>query len=242
MARLTALADRLRLIWSPLEATDRYGQKLRAPVVNSDISAFVARIKRGSRTIVFVPDLAGRIVEDASKKKRRLFDVQFEHFCRVVWNVPGCVAVVEELSRVTSPSYAPQVWQNLSTAGRHQGITLIATAQRPAQIDKDFLGNCTEIRAYRVNYEPDARALASVMRAPPEIFLELADRNYLHRWIRERRWVRGVQEIPGIEPGGVIAEGEGSYPAEAVLRDRVAMTARTGPIEKKAPKKPAKRR
>lgn len=211
-SRLGPLLDtRLVLVWSPLEATDRYGYRLRAPVVSSDVPRLVSLIKRGSRTLVFVPDLTGRVVKDASGKQRKLFDVQFEMFCRIVWNCPGCVAVVEELSRVTSPSYAPQLWQNLSTAGRHQGITLIATAQRPAQIDKDFLGNCTEIRAYRVNYDADARALASVMRAEPELFLELPDREFLHRWIRERRWERGTQPLPGAGAVVVHAAGEGAY-------------------------------
>lgn len=173
------------LVWSPLELTDRYGQKFSAPVVSS-IPELVKRVKARAPAVVFVP---------ASNPK--VMAGQFDLFCRVVWHTPRAVALIEELSRVTSPSFAPQAWQNLSTAGRHQGLTIIATAQRPAQIDKDFLGNCTEVRAYRVNYEADAKALASIMRERPEAFLELPDRHFIHRWIRERRNETGVQAIPG---------------------------------------------
>jgi hypothetical protein len=71
--------------------------------------------------------------------------------------------LVEELSRVTMPSWSPPAWRNLSTAGRHQGLKLIGTSQRPASIDKDFLGNCTEIRCYRVNYDRDAKVMADAL-------------------------------------------------------------------------------
>ena len=181
-------------IWSPLEATDRYGEKFGAAVVRS-VPELVAKLK-ARQAVVFVPDLTGRRIVVAGRT-RKLIDVQFELFCRAVWYTPGAVALIEELSRVTSPSYAPPAWQNLTTAGRHQGLTIMATAQRPAQIDKDFLGNCTEVRAYRVSYVEDARALASVMRERPEVFLELPDRHYRHRWIRELRTVEGVQALPG---------------------------------------------
>lgn len=85
---------------------------------------------------------------------------QFDRFCRIVWELNGATVLVEELSRVTMASWSPPAWKNLSTAGRHQGLTIIGTSQRPATIDKDFLGNCTEIRCYRVNYDNDAKVMA----------------------------------------------------------------------------------
>lgn len=187
-ARVTEILARERrplLVWSALEETDCYGKKFNAPIVRS-IPELVKRLKARAPAVVFVP--AGN---------PKLMAGQFDLFCRCVWHTPKAVALIEELSRVTQPSYAPQAWQNLSTAGRHRGLTVIATAQRPAQIDKDFLGNCTEVRAYRVNYENDAKALASIMREQPERFLDLPDRHYVHRWIRERRNETGVQPLPG---------------------------------------------
>ena len=140
------------LIWSPLEKTDQYAAFCDG-TITSKITEFIALVKAGAKAIVFVPT-----GNDGDVKR------QFDLFCRVVWEVENCHCLVEELSRVTMASWAPPAWRNLSTAGRHQGITLIGVTQRPAKIDKDFLGNCTEVRCYRLNYDVDAKVLADTMR------------------------------------------------------------------------------
>lgn len=137
------------LVWSPLEKTDNYAAFCGGTVVTGKISELVAQIKAGTKAIIYVP--TGK---DSDVKK------QFDLFCRCVWEIEGAHVLVEELSRVTMASWAPPAWKNLSTAGRHQGLTIIGTSQRPANIDKDFLGNCTEIRCYRVNYDTDAKVMA----------------------------------------------------------------------------------
>lgn len=137
------------LVWSPLEKTDNYGQFIGGEVITGQITKVVEAIKAGKTKIVYVP------IGDAKAVKK-----QFDLFCRVAWELDGWGILVEELSRVTMPSWSPPAWKNLSTAGRHQGLTLIGISQRPAQIDKDFLGNCTEIRCYRVNYNADAKVMA----------------------------------------------------------------------------------
>jgi hypothetical protein len=144
------------LIWSPLEKTDNYGQFCGGVVVHK-ITDLIAQVKAKQKAIVFVP--SGK---DSEVKK------QFDLFCRIVWNLEGATVLVEELSRVTMPSWAPPAWKNLSTAGRHQGLTIIGVSQRPSQIDKDFLGNCTEIRCYRVNYDNDAKVMADALGLQPD--------------------------------------------------------------------------
>lgn len=142
--------DRL-LVWSPLEKTDDYAGFCGGIVVTK-ITDLVAAVKAGEKAIVYWPKGS-----DAEIK------TQFDRFCRIVWELEGTTVLVEELSRVTMASWAPPAWKNLSTAGRHQGLTIIGTSQRPAQIDKDFLGNCTEIRCYRVNYDTDAKTMADAL-------------------------------------------------------------------------------
>lgn len=143
-------------IWSPLEKTDQYAAFC-GGVVTSKITEFISLVKAGTKAIVYVPTGDSKAVK-----------MQFDLFCRVVWEVENCHCLVEELSRVTMASWAPPAWKNLSTAGRHQGITLIGVSQRPANIDKDFLGNCTEIRCYRLNYDTDAKVLADSLRLETE--------------------------------------------------------------------------
>jgi hypothetical protein len=139
------------LVWSPLEKTDDYAGFCNGTVVMR-ITDLVAAVKAGMKAIVYWPQGS-----DAEIK------TQFDRFCRIVWELEGATVLVEELSRVTMASWAPPAWKNLSTAGRHQGLTIIGTSQRPANIDKDFLGNCTEIRCYRVNYDTDAKVMADAL-------------------------------------------------------------------------------
>lgn len=145
------------IVWSPLEKTDNYAGFIGGTVITGKISELVARIKAGETRLVYVPTGT-----DAEVKK------QFDLFCRVVWNLEGWTVLVEELSRVTMASWAPPAWKNLSTAGRHQGLRIIGTSQRPANIDKDFLGNCSEVRCYRVNYDTDAKVMADALNLQTE--------------------------------------------------------------------------
>ena len=137
------------LVWSPLEDTDDY-ESFCGGVVVRKITDLVAQVKAGARAIVYWP---------ASGSDKEL-KTQFDLFCRVAFECRGAHVLVEELSQVTMPSWAPPAWKKLSTAGRHRGLTLIGVSQRPANIDKDFLGNCTEVRCYRVNYDADAKVMA----------------------------------------------------------------------------------
>lgn len=137
------------VVWSPLEDTDDYATFC-GGVVARKITDLVAEVKAGATAIVYWP-AAG-----SDKELKQQFDL----FCRVVFECRGAHVLVEELSQVTMPSWAPPAWKKLSTAGRHRGLTLIGVSQRPANIDKDFLGNCTEVRCYRVNYDADAKVMA----------------------------------------------------------------------------------
>ncbi len=194
VANITPLLGQGRalLVWSPLEATDDYAGKFGGAVVRA-IPDLVSKIKAGVMVLVFVPSEDPKIMKG-----------QFDLFCRIAWQVPNSIVVVEELSRVTAPSFAPLPWKNLSTAGRHQGIKLYGLSQRPAHMDKDFFGACTEIRAYRVGYDDDAKALQSVLREPWDKFMMLEKFHYVHLWKDPRRKVQGVQPLPGQSAPAVI--------------------------------------
>ena len=167
------------VVWSALERSDNYAGILRVPATES-LADMIAAWRAG-KSAVYVPPQNPKLIGEA-----------FSLFCRAAWCMAGAVVLVEELSRVTSPSYAPPAWRDLSTAGRHQGITLIGTAQRPAQVDKDFMGNATTIRCFRVNYENDARVMANVLREKPEEMMQLPDFHFIERNLSSRTNTRGI--------------------------------------------------
>lgn len=84
----------------------------------------------------------------------------FELVCRAVMAAGDLVFLAEELSDVTTPSYAPPAWRQVITQGRHQALHILGATQRPALIDKTFLGNSTRRRCGVLGYEPDRRCMA----------------------------------------------------------------------------------
>jgi hypothetical protein len=170
------------LVWSPLEETDQYAGVIGGTVVTS-IADLVAAIKAKKTRLVYVPNKTD-------------MKAQFDRFCRVAWELTGWVIVVEELSQVTKPSWAPPAWSKLSTAGRHRGLTIIGTAQRPAMVDKAFFGNCSEIRCYAVGYIEDARVMAGTMFCDYKEILALPQYHYIHRDVRAKINAPGVVPVP----------------------------------------------
>jgi hypothetical protein len=98
------------------------------------------------------------------------------------------LVVVEELRFVTTPSRAPAGWASVTLRGRKRGLRIIGASQRPAQIDKDFLGQCTLIRCGALNYPADRAAVGSVIGVAVE---EIAALEGFHgfQWTRTPRKV-----------------------------------------------------
>lgn len=93
--------------------------------------------------------------------------------CRLAFEVGDVVFVAEELSDITTASHAPASWRQCITQGRHKGLHIIGAAQRPALIDKTFLGNCTFIRCFTLRYRNDRQAMAQSMDVPEAQISEL---------------------------------------------------------------------
>jgi hypothetical protein len=106
------------------------------------------------------------------------------------------MVVVEELSQVTKASWAPQAWKKICTAGRHRGLTVVGVCQRPAQVDKDFFGNCSTIRCYKVGFMADAKSMADVMFCTPAEILSLEQFHYIERDVDGNKNRVGVAKLP----------------------------------------------
>lgn len=96
----------------------------------------------------------------------RTYADKFAMFCRIAFAAGNLVMMVEELADVTSPSYAPQAWRQCTKKGRHRGLRMVVATQRPADIDKHFLGGCTYIRCFTLRFPEDRKAMAGAMGVP----------------------------------------------------------------------------
>lgn len=187
------------LVWSPLEDSDNYTEVIKG-IVCISIEQVCSAIQKGHRRVVLRPgeniprDAAGKLPKGMTHEKA--FKEQFDRFCRIAWELPGWMVIVEELSQVTTASYAPRAWKKISTAGRHRGLTVVGICQRPAQVDKDFFGNCTVLRCYKVGYLSDAKAMADVMFCEVRDILALERLHYIERDIDNNKNRVGVAKIP----------------------------------------------
>lgn len=121
---------------------------------------------------VSLGELARRALTTRALRVRPDFDSprtiaqQFDLFCRIAWAVQladpatDCLFVVEELSEVTSASWAPPAWRRVCVQGRAYGFSVIGTTQRPAFVDKSFTTNATWIRCGRLGDVLDARVMS----------------------------------------------------------------------------------
>lgn len=92
---------------------------------------------------------------------------EFEGFCELVYAWENCVFVAEELAMVTTPGWAPAAWRKMTTSGRHARIHIIGATQRPALVDKTFLGNATMVHAGPMREAADRMAVARAMDIDP---------------------------------------------------------------------------
>lgn len=162
-------------IWSLNELLPD-GQPLEdwAGVVNGkivrNIQDLAKELNKATFKVVFFPS------GDVQKRKR-----EFEYFCQMVFKAKNLMVVVEELHYVTSPipSQVPESWTQLSCLGRKFGIHLVGTSQRPAHMDKDFLGNCSRVICLAIRHPADRKAVSENAVIPVKDIEKLVPLEYI---------------------------------------------------------------
>jgi hypothetical protein len=122
---------------------------------------------------------------------------QFDLFCKAAVHAGNLRLVVEELAFVTSPSFAPAGWKMVTSVGRHRGLRVIGASQRPAQVDKAFWSNCTEIHCGFLNYEDDQKVMARTLGVPLSDIQGLKPLEYIHKNVRTKEIKFGRVKVPG---------------------------------------------
>jgi hypothetical protein len=151
--RLDALKPPRLIVWDP---RDEYGRHAARYDSLPGLLGAVKHAKGGKVRARYVPGASMKL-EDA-----------FAFVCKLAFSAGDLVFLAEELSDVTKPSYAPPAWRQVVTQGRHKALHVIGAAQRPALLDKSFLGACTYIRTFMLRYDEDRKAMAKTLDAPKQ--------------------------------------------------------------------------
>ncbi|MBN9114892.1 MAG: DUF87 domain-containing protein [Pandoraea sp.] len=141
------------IVFDPEGEWGAFGQVTRS--VSALLVAFAEAGETGACRVVFEPS-----PDPATAVK------QFDAVCRIAFAAERLTFVVDELKSVTSPSRSPVGWGMLTGRGRKRGIVIYGLSQRPASIDKDFLGNASAVRSGRLSYPKDQKAVADVLGVP----------------------------------------------------------------------------
>lgn len=186
------------LIW---DAMDEWGDFAPAfPTMTHIVGATARRGPRGFR-FRYIPKAAA--YSDSIKR-------EFDAFCKIALAAKNCTLIAEELSFVTLPGWAPAGWSKVCNAGRHAGLKVIGISQAPAEIDKRFLGNATEIVSFYLGERAHRETVAAKLDCDPEHIKALAQFQFLH-FVRSTRTVaRGQVAPPGRAPQAATATGTGT--------------------------------
>lgn len=157
------------IVWDTLEEYGEFAPQLR------DHNQLIDTLSKAGKSKPFAVAFIG---DDENRKRR---DQQFSLVCGLARAAGNLTLIVDELKFVTSPQYAPERWSAATMKGRHAGLTIIGISQRPAGIDKDFLANCTQIRAFRLGYDDDRAAVARAMNEPVTRLLNLPEFGYIQK-------------------------------------------------------------
>ena len=202
--QLRQLAPARCVIWDPQDVYGEYAPTLCTSLLPLR-QAMNKAGKRGPLAIRY------KVKRGTTAKQRRK---EFEALCMFVQDWGACVFVAEELSQVTTPSWAPAAWQDMTTGGRHEAVHIIGIAQNPALIDKTFLSNCTLIHCGPLREYRHRQAVARSMDVPLERLTALEKFHWIER-VHETREVRqGVTFPPGFKGKTPLPLGAGSATAK----------------------------
>lgn len=129
---------------------------------------------------------------------------QFDLFCRIVWTVQehdtsDALVVAEELSEVTSPSWAPEWWRRMNNQGRVYGLSILGTSQFPAQVDMSFRANANRIRCGVLREKRHALTMAERLGVDARALQTLPER-WAYVFDGRRTWLENPRgrEVPHV--------------------------------------------
>jgi hypothetical protein len=152
---LNALKPSRLLVFDPLKEYAERG------VVVQTVRQVIAAMKRASFKVIWQPP-------DQTDFESKEFKVDFGLFCTAAFEAGNLCLLVEELELVTRPAWAPAPWRMCTKRGRHQGLSIMAATQRPADADKAFWSSCTYIRVHALRETGDKDRMAKVLDIPYE--------------------------------------------------------------------------
>jgi hypothetical protein len=179
------------LIWDTMNEYGAHAERVES------LSQILARARAGRMFgLRYVPP-AGSDAQLAAR---------FDAFCAIAYELGELLLLVEELQRVTKPSWAPPAWSDCTLRGRHRGLSIFGLSQRPASVDKNFFTNCSTVSSCRLNFSADVACIAGVLGVERDRIVALPR----YRYIARDMTTGAVTEGSTVPPEGAKAPRRGS--------------------------------
>lgn len=176
--RVKADIDRLKLkrlmVWDWMREYDDY-------------PAFTS-VEQLARHVSAQPEFAVRILPSYDKKTR---EAQFDLFCRLAMAVGNMGILCEELSQVVRSNGGGAGWTQVLTAGRHKGLHVYGTSQRPALVDKTALSQATRLYCGNLELPDDVEIMGKMLGVPPAEIQALGPWDYIEKHRETKSLHRG---------------------------------------------------
>lgn len=98
-----------------------------------------------------------------------------EDIFEIAWIVENITIVIEEVDIICNPSFIGRNFGNCLKRGRHKGIDLIYSTQRPALVNRLLTSQLTDCIVFQTTEPLDIKYLANYVNSRKELIDELGN-------------------------------------------------------------------
>jgi hypothetical protein len=124
------------------------------------------------------PQFALRFLPSYDREVRAM---QFDVFCRLAMATQNLAMLCEELSNVVQANGGAAGWTAALAEGRHRGLYVMGTSQRPALIDKTAMSQATKLYCGNLELPADVQVMSQMLIVPAADIQALGPWDYIER-------------------------------------------------------------
>lgn len=105
---------------------------------------------------------------------------EFDHILRLCFYFSNIQVVIEEIQLYSSPHFLPKWLKNSLLIGRHRNLSILATSQRPGEVNKTILSQCSHIFCGNIIEGNDLKYVSAFLNLEAKKLSTLPDRQFIY--------------------------------------------------------------
>lgn len=112
--------------------------------------------------------------------ENHLNETEFDQIMRLCYYFGNIQVVIEEIQIFSSAHVLPHWLKQCLLTGRHQNLSLLFTTQRPGELNKTILSQCSHIFCGQIIEGNDLRYISSFLRQNAEKLIQIPERHFIY--------------------------------------------------------------